>query len=427
MSGLALYLQKEGFFVSGSDMAESSQTVELRKKGIPIYIGHSAENVIGADVVVCCSAISESNPELCFARERGIPVVGRGELLRLVSKEFPNVIAISGCHGKTTATAMTSHMIIHCTGSVTSHIGGADSVLGNIHISDSPYFVTEACEYEGNFLKLDPSVAVVLNTDADHMEYYKTEENLLAAYREFIKKAKAGIVCADDRICGMCKSDLTFGLSEGSDITAEEITNLKGKFSFRLCAFGKKYDRIKLNAYGRHNIYNALAAAAVGIYYAFPMEMICEGIEKFEGISRRFEWIGKFNGAEFIADYAHHPQEITAALETARQISREGLKVIFQPHTYSRTRIFMQNFVNAFKDEKNLVIYRTYPAREYFDAEGSALTLSEKLPRSLYIETLRELVLWLERTVKPGDTVLFLGAGDIYYAAKMALEQLRKR
>ena len=183
-------------------------------------------------------------------------------------------------------------------------------------------------------------------------------------------------------------------------------------------------DRIRLNVYGRHNIYNALAAAAVGIYYRFPPYLIAEGLEKFRGIRRRFENIGRYGGARFIADYAHHTREIAAALQTAHEICRGRLLVVFQPHTYSRTKLFFDDFVNVLSGVEDLVIYKTYSAREYFDVEGCALTLAVHLGNALYIETVKELALYWKGTVSGGDVVLVLGAGDIYYAAKQALSRL---
>lgn len=425
MSGLAVYLKEKGFNVSGSDIAESERTAFLKRKGIRVFEGHRRENILGAQIVVCNSAIKEDNPELCAAREAGLIIVGRAELLDLVSRDCENVVAIAGCHGKTTTTAMCAHVLENCAESLTAHIGGEDAEYGNMYIGGNRFFVTEACEYNGNFLKLRPDLAVVLNTDADHMEYYKTEKNLLNAYLSFAENARACIVCADDRISSHCRADVTFGLSPQSDVSAEEIVGSGGRYSFRLRVSGEIFDRIRLNVYGKHNILNALAAAAVGVRYRFPIPMIKGGLENFKGIKRRFEKIGKYNGALFVADYAHHPGEIAAALRTACETAKGRLFVIFQPHTYSRTRLLFSEFVRVLEGVENLVIYRTYPAREFFDAAGSALTLSESLPNSLYVESVKELSLWLRRSVGGGDTVLVLGAGDIYCAAKLALKQLR--
>ena len=426
MSGLAEYLLFRGFSVSGSDLCESAQTARLKKLGARICIGHSAENLKDAQIVVCGSAIREDNPERIAAGERKLPVFGRGDLLDLVARDHKNVVAVAGCHGKTTATAMCAHMVENCAGSVTAHIGGEDSQFGNMRIGSNRFFVTEACEYKGNFLKLHPDLSVVLNTDADHLDFYGSEKNLTKAYCDFCEKAKTAIVCREDKIAELVPSAVTFGLSPRSDIGAEEIASQNGKYSFTLRAGGEFLDKIRLRVYGKHNIYNALAAASVGLHFRFPPYMIAEGLEKFCGIRRRFECLGKYAGAEFIADYAHHPREIAAALQTAHDLGKEKTIVVFQPHTYSRTKIFFEDFVNVLSGIENLVIYKTYAAREYFDEAGCALTLAQHLGNALYAETVKELVLYLKGSLRGGETVLFLGAGDIYYAAKEALVRLKK-
>lgn len=425
MSGLALFLKKQGFCVAGSDVAAGSMTAALEKEGISVHYGHAPERVSIADAVVVSSAIAENDPELLEAKKRNIPVYGRAELLRLVSSCFENSVGIAGCHGKTTATAMCAHVLEECSGSCSAHIGGEDLDYGNFHLGGDKYFVTEACEYKGNFLKLEPDLAVVLNTDTDHLECYGSAENLRAAYAEFARRADGSIVCGEDEIVGMVRSSLTFGLSDSFDVSAANIRSNGGKYSFHLRICGEIFDKVRLNVYGKHNIYNALAAAAVAEYYGYPPSFSAEGLKKFRGIRRRFELIGEWNGARLIADYAHHPREIAAALETAREICGGKLFVIFQPHTYSRTRLLFDDFVSVLSGIENLVIYKTYPAREYFDAAGSALTLSEHLSNSLYVESVREMEIFLRCSLGAGDVALFLGAGDIYFAAKQIAHTLK--
>ena len=425
MSGLAYFMQKQGFCVAGSDVAAGVMTAKLEEEGIKVHYGHAPERVGIADAVIVNSAIAEDDPELAEARRRNIPVYGRAELLHLVASCFENTVGIAGCHGKTTATAMCAHVLEECSGSCTAHIGGEDSDYGNFHLGGDKYFVTEACEYKGNFLKLDPDVAVVLNTDRDHLECYGSAENLRAAYAEFARRADGAIVCGEDDIVHMVRPSLTFGMSDEFDISAANVRSSGGKYSFPLRICGETFEKIKLNVYGRHNIYNALAAAAVAEYYGYPPSFTAEGLKKFRGIRRRFEQIGRINGAELIADYAHHPREIAAAFQTAREICGGRLFVVFQPHTYSRTKLLFDDFVSVLSGTENLVIYKTYAAREYFDAAGSALTLSEHLPNSLYIESVRELEIYLRCSLGAGDVALFLGAGDIYFAAKQIAHNLK--
>lgn len=425
MSGLAYFMQKQGFCVAGSDVAAGVMTAKLEEEGIKVHYGHAPERVGIADAVIVNSAIAEDDPELAEARRRNIPVYGRAELLHLVASCFENTVGIAGCHGKTTATAMCAHVLEECSGSCTAHIGGEDSDYGNFHLGGDKYFVTEACEYKGNFLKLDPDVAVVLNTDRDHLECYGSAENLRAAYAEFARRADGAIVCGEDDIVHMVRPSLTFGMSDEFDVSAANVRSSGGRYSFHLRICGETFEKIKLNVYGRHNIYNALAAAAVAEYYGYPPSFTAEGLKKFRGIRRRFEQIGRINGAELIADYAHHPREIAAAFQTAREICGGRLFVVFQPHTYSRTKLLFDDFVSVLSGAENLVIYKTYAAREYFDAAGSALTLSEHLPNSLYIESVRELEIYLRCSLSAGDVALFLGAGDIYFAAKQIAHNLK--
>ncbi len=424
MSALAEYLRVSGFVVSGSDIEENVRVAALRNKGIRVEIGHRAENLRDAQVVIYSSAIGKNNPEKLFAEAKGIPLVSRAELLAIVAEGYEHTVAFAGSHGKTTATALCAHVFANCSSEVTAHIGGEDLQFGNIHIAGKRFFITEACEYMGNFLKLTPEAGVVLNTDADHLDYYGTPKKLEEVYCEFCEKCKCKILCRDDKISSLCHADVTFGLSAKSDVCAENIFEQGGKYSFTLRTCGELMDRIKLNVYGKHNIYNALAAAAVGLRYGFPPYLIADGIGKFQGVRRRFEELGCYKGAVFIADYAHHPKEISAALQTAHEFCKGRTIVIFQPHTYSRTKLLFNDFVNVLASVEHLVIYKTYAAREYFDEEGCALTLSERLPKALYIETVKEFALYIERTVRGGDTVLILGAGDIYTIARRTLRQL---
>ncbi len=421
MSAIAACLQKAGFHVEGSDSAASDRTARLERAGVKVYCGQAAEHLDGVDIVVCSSAISDRNPELCAARERGLPIYDRAEVLNMIAGCFPQSVGIAGCHGKTTATAMCAHVLQECTGSCTAHIGGEDYDYGNFFAGGEGCFVTEVCEYRGNLLKVRPSVAVILNTDADHLECYGSAEALLEAYVTYAQAADAAIVCGEDPIARRVSAVRKFGFGRDCDVRAVNPRSSGGRYSFCLSLRGENYDKIRLNVYGRHHVYNALAAAAVADYYGYPPAHIAGGLQAFRGIRRRFERLGRLNGAEMIADYAHHPREIAAALRTAQELGRGRVFVIFQPHTYSRTRLLFEDFLAVLSSVENLVIYKTFPAREYFDAAGSALTLSEHLPNSLYIESVRELAIYLRCSLRVGDTALFLGAGDIYYAAKQLL------
>ena len=423
MSGLAIYMLRMGFEVAGSDLTANAQTARVEKEGGRIFIGHSAANIEGAEAVIVNSAIASDNPELCAARGKGIPIYSRAELLGMVAGSFENTIGIAGCHGKTTATAMCAHVLEECSGSCSAHIGGEDAEYYNLYLGGEKYFVTEACEYKGNFLMLRPNVAVVLNTDSDHLDCYRDADALAEAYRMYVKRAQAAILCGEDKIAKEVEAALTFGLTSYCDVGAENIRSNGGRYIFNVRIRNAIFERVRLNVFGRHNIYNALAAIAVAEYYGYPTALSVSGLQKFHGIRRRFELLGECNGARFIADYAHHPKEIAAVLATAREVSAGRLFVVFQPHTYSRTRMLFEDFLKVLLPLENLVIYKTYAAREFFDAQGSALTLSESLPNSLYMDSLRQMKMYLHCTLHAGDTVLFLGAGDIYFIAKRLLAE----
>ena len=417
MSGLALHLHSCGFSVFGSDQTVGEITADLERRGIRVFGSPDARHVQGMDAVVYTSAVPDTHAELSAARSSGIPTIERAELLRLVASDYEHVVGVAGCHGKTTATAMCAHVLLACSGNCSAHIGGLDMTFGNFYEGGNKYFVTEACEYRGNFLKLQPEVALFLNTGTDHLECYGSREALCRANRLFVTGAKAAVVCGDDEIAGQVKPALTFGLSPGCDVSAVSLRSVRGRYSFQPVVRGETSERIRLHVYGRHNVLNALAAVAVAHFYGYPIRFAAEGLRAFRGIRRRFERIGKINGGTVIADYAHHPQEIAATLATAKEICRGNLYVIFQPHTYSRTRYLFEDFVSVLSGVEHLVVYKTFAAREYFDAAGSALTLSEHLPRSLYVETVRELGIYLRCSLQAGDVALVLGAGDIYYAA----------
>ena len=420
MSALASCLLSAGFTVAGSDVVRSERTAALEARGVGFVCGHAPERAAAADAVVRSSAVPDDDPELVAARAAGVPVYDRADLLALVSDGFDVSVGVAGCHGKTTATAMCAHVLQAC-GGCTAHIGGEDLDYGSYWEGGGRCFVTEVCEYRGNIRKLRPTVAVVLNTDVDHLECYGSAEALFDAYAAYARAAPAAVVCGEDPVAAAVRPALTFGLTEGCDVRALRLRSSGGRYSFTLSIRGQPCGRIRLNVYGRHNVYNALAAAAVAEQCGFPPARTAAGLAGFRGIRRRFERLGKLYGAELIADYAHHPREIAAALETARQAFGGRLFVVFQPHTYSRTRLLFDEFLSVLSGVEDLVIYKTYPAREYFDAAGSALTLAEKLPNALYVETLRELSVYLRCSLRAGDTALFLGAGDIYCAAKRLL------
>ena len=427
MSALAKFLSVCGYEVSGCDGVRGEETETLAFYGVRVYIGadQSRKELCEADAVIYTDAIPLEHEELKKAREEGKILYTRAELLALICEEFPNVIAVAGSHGKTTCTSMCAHIMKNALVPFTAHIGGEDADFGNFCTTGEEYFLTEACEYKKNLLKIDADVGVLLNIDRDHMECYEDFDDLKNCFRAYCKRSRVAFVCADDENCLSLGDFSNFGIKNSlADYRATEIRNCGEKYSFTVEEYGKAICRVRLNAIGRCNVYNALAAFAATRSYGFDEKEIAKGLETFTAVKRRFEKVGSYHGASFICDYAHHPKEILSTVATAEGICRGNLYVVFQPHTYSRTRLLMREFVDALRLIKNLMIYKSYPAREKYDEEGSAETLSQNVGNCLYAENVYVLKTWLKKTVKEGDIVLFLGAGDIYYAAQYALKKL---
>lgn len=425
MSALAKLLHAYGYKVAGSDALRGEQTELLRRLGIQIYIGVDPlrGDLCEADTVVYTDAISAGNQELLAARRMGKRVLSRAELLGMICEEFPNVLAVAGSHGKTTCTSMCAHVFQYLKAPFTAHIGGEDILFGNLHLLGDEYFVTEACEYKKNLLKIPKDVAILLNIDKDHMECYRDEDDLIGCFRQYCENAKTAFVCADDEKCIKIGDYPSFGIHNPfADYRAVDLRANGERYTFTVEEYGKGICRVGLNAIGRCNVYNALAAFAAVRSYGYDGAQIAKGLETFTAVKRRFEKIGNYNGASFVCDYAHHPREISATVKTAQGIVKRNLYVVFQPHTYSRTKLLMTEFTDVLRPIKNLMVYKTYPAREKFDGAGSAERLAQTVGNCLYAHNVYALKAWLKSTVREGDVVLFLGAGDIYFVAQYLLK-----
>ena len=427
MSALAKFLSACGYSVAGSDKEGNGITEKLPFFGVKTYIGCDVERkeFLLSDCVVYTDAINAENLELSSAKQMRKRILTRGELLRIVSDNFMHTIAVAGSHGKTTCTSISAHVLRACGVPFMAHIGGEDSLLGNYCFNGFEYLITEACEYKKNLLYLKPEVAILLNIDKDHMECYESEDDLAHCFYEYCLSAKTAFVCSDDKRYVQFSRFPSFGIKNVlSDYRATELRADGERYSFTIEEYGRALCRVKLNAIGYCNVYNALAAFAAMRSLGFDEKEIVKGLQNFSSVKRRFEKIGEYHGASFICDYAHHPKEILSTVATAKRICRGRLYVVFQPHTYSRTKLLMQEFTDALEGVENLLIYKTYPAREKYDAEGSAERLAQIVGNCLYIENAFTLKTWIKQTLKEGDILLFLGAGDIYYVAEYVLGKL---
>lgn len=414
MSALAIYMLTLGKRVGGSDVCANEYTDDLINRGAEIDFGNDTETLSNFDIVVYTDAIGDNDARLKKARELNKPIIPRGRFLYEVSKRFKTVIAVSGCHGKTTCSAMLAHIFAAAEKKFTSHIGGKDLDFSNFFHCGEDYFITEACEYKKNFLYLKPDVAVILNSDADHIECYGSKEAVKSAYVRFAKNSKetVSLYCDIEEID--CK---TFGYDKSADYHSANIKDKDGLWAFDLYEKKEKLCTVDLSVYGKHNVLNALAAAAAARICGISVENIRRGLHNFHGVERRFEKLCESDGILYYADYAHHPNELRASLKTVRKLTRGKLFVVFQPHTYSRTKLLFSQFVDALSQLPELLIYKTFAAREYFDDAGSALTLSQSIKKARYGDCAEDIADFIS-TAKSGDTVLFLGAGDIYFIAK---------
>ncbi len=419
MSALAQLLTDRGYFVRGSDAQESAFTAKLRARGIAVHIG--ADEEISEDIVVYTGAVDGEHPQVKAAGRAGKRLMSRAELLGRIAEGYPHVLSVAGCHGKTTASCMLAHIFWVNGKPFACHIGGEDLDLGNYTATGNRTLVTEACEFRRAFLTLKSEIAVVLNCDLDHTDCYHSDGELAAAYAQFAAQAQKVVVNADDPRARALPHTLDFGFYNG-DIRAERLCADRERYTFTVTERGVPAVRVRLNVVGRVNILNALAAYAAARLCGFGGEEIKRGLESFRGVKRRFEQVGTIGGMPVVCDYAHHPREIAATLKTALRLAQGNVRLVFQPHTYTRTRDLMGGFVDVLRRADRPIIYRTYAAREPFDFAGSAVALTARLADAVYVQSPRGLRARLTERAGDGDLILALGAGDIYEIVKSILD-----
>lgn len=434
MCPLAEILHSKGYSLQGSDNNESSIVERIRKLGIPVMMGQRAENIKGADMIVYSAAISRDNPELAAALESGVPTFQRAELLGELSRRFSNCVGICGTHGKTTVTSMTTQVMIDAGLDPSAVIGGKLPLTDSYgRVGQTENIVMESCEYQDTFLYMSPDVAVILNIDADHLEYFKTMDNLILSFEKFAKSAtKAVIYNGDDANTLKAIKDIqgkdmiSFGFESTNDYYAENIEEYKGAFTrFDIMYKGERLGNVSLSIPGKHNILNALASVAASVYSGAKFEDCVKGIEEFHGAGRRFEHLGTYKGIDFIDDYAHHPAELKVTLEAAMKMGYNTVWAVFQPFTYSRTVMHFDEFVDVLKIPDRCVMTEIMGSREVNTYNIYTSQLAEKIPNSVWFNTQEEVADFVVKNAKPGDLVLTMGCGDIYKSAHMMIAELK--
>ncbi len=429
MSGLAEILLEAGFKISGSDLKQSALTDKLKENGAEIAIGQCAANIKDPDLVVYTAAIHPDNEEFAEAIRRGIPMLSRAELLGEIMTNYSEAVNVAGTHGKTTTTSMLSEILIEAGKDPTVSVGGLlDAIGGNLRNGGRDYFVAEACEYTNSFLSFHPTIAVVLNVEADHLDFFKDIDDIRQSFRRFIltlPQDERGYLVINGDIRDLdfftdgigCRYT-TFGLGEENDYTARDISfDEFARPSYTLVHKGRELGRITLKVHGRHNVIDSLAAIAAAERVGVSFADIQTALNGFEGVERRFEHKGKVHGCEIIDDYAHHPQEIEATLKAAKQCRHNKLYVVFQPHTYTRTKALLPEFAKALMDADELILADIYAAREINTVGISSRDIADLVNaaggKASYFPDFEQIKNYILNKVGEGDLLITMGAGNV--------------
>ena len=425
MRPLGLVLKGMGMDVTGSDMSASAGTEELECQGIPVAIGHRAENIAGAECIIRTAAAHNDNPEIAAARAAGIPVFERAQAWGQIMRSYKNAVCISGTHGKTTTTSMMTHILMEANLDPTVMIGGYLPLLHATHrVGHGDTILLESCEYCDSFLNFFPTLAVVLNVEADHLDYFKDLADIQKSFHKFAELATFGVVANGDdehTVQAMEGIDyVSFGLGDHNRIHAANMC--PDWRHFDVICDGEFYCHLDMGVLGRHNALNGLAAAAAAWMMGIPGEAVSHGLESFHGAGRRMEFKGRWNGADVYDDYAHHPDELCATIDAVRS-SMPGRRLVlaFQPHTYTRTNALFDDFVRELKKPDVVVLAEIYAARERNTIGISSAHVAKQVPGAVFCETLPEVTAYLRENVREGDVVITMGAGDIFRAGEALL------
>ena len=432
MSGIAYMVKDLGAIVTGSDVNFSSITDKLNADGILVNIGHHPEMINDADIVVYTAAIREDDPERLMAKNLDKKTYERAEFLGLLSKSYENCLCISGTHGKSTTTGMVATCFLEAKLNPTIQIGAMlKEINGNIHIGSQKYLIMESCEYADSFLHFFPTGIIITNIDNDHLDYFKTLDNIKKSFKKYINLLPDnGILVlnndddnAKDIIDGFDKKVITYGINNNADYMAKNITkNELGYYSFDIYSNDKFITNINLGISGKHNVYNALAAFILSNNYINDINIVKIGLEKYRGVGRRFEYLGKYNGAFVFDDYAHHPTEIKTTLDAVVNTKHNKNWAIFQSHTYSRTKEHLDEFADVLSNFDNIIIAPIYAAREINTFNISENMLVDKIKQKnknvVYLDSFEKIENYLKQNVKENDLIITIGAGDVYKIAK---------
>ena len=428
MRPLGLVLRSQGMTISGSDMNSSVSTDELIAKGIQVHIGHAAENIQGADCLIRTAAAHNDNPEIAAARAQGIPVFERAEAWGVIMKHYPHAVCISGTHGKTTTTSMITQIYMEAKKDPTVMIGGTLPMIRAGHrVGNGDTIILESCEYCNSFLNFYPTTALILNIEADHLDFFKDLADIQNSFRKFAQLVPDdGVIIANGDDPNVAKAlegmtYLTFGLDEKNDIHGKNFSD--DWRSFDVICQGQPYAHLKLSVFGRHNALNALAACSAAYHAGIPGSVAEAALAAFTGAGRRMEFKGQFHGADVYDDYAHHPGELHALLAAAKSMDYQRIICAFQPHTYTRTNALFDDFVRELSTVDVPVLTDIYAARERNLIGISSKMIAEQIPGAVYCPTLQDVTAYLRKIAQPGDLILTVGAGDIYKAGVALLEE----
>lgn len=447
MYPLAQILHSQGYFLTGSDNNETETLDAVRKMGIPVFIGQRAENIEGADLIVHTAAIMEDNPELMAARQSGIPVLERADLLGIITSWYDNAVCVTGTHGKTTVTSMITQILFTAGVDLSAYIGGKLPCIGGSGLAGkSDVLVCESCEFEDHFLKLSPDISVILNIDADHLDYFGTLDNIKKSFRKFAETTSKILIINGsdantvDALDGISMNIITYGKDSSCDYYPENIKHENGLLTtFDLMKKGEKLGTITLHVAGIHNVLNAVAAAAAADFLGIGFESVQKGLEEFRGAKRRFEKLGFERGITFVDDYAHHPTELEAALNAAMEMNFRKVWAVFQPFTFSRTKLLLDDFARVMQIPDCAVLTDIMGSREKNTYGIFTRHLAEKIPGCIWFPqdeeaewtderkyaNFQQICDYICENAEEGDLVITLGCGDAYKIARMIIDKLK--